>query len=315
MDLPVLLLKLRDYVFWLGPLYLLSLALDAATTVFVRRLLNLPTPAEAETPAQRRTSAELGVSSALDSSAIILQVAWHRAGRPSGAWRVSTRLYIWAALMSRSASWMALLMTSLLSLPLSVMRVGFGLLLASLLALLAPFLIDRVGVTRSTSSAGRMGTMIVPVQASQTEGRSPGNILREWWQLALARLAATSDTLLIGAGLGATFIALSPNVTSLLKAGLGTPVAELTGTVLGVLAPLLPGTELPLVVAMQSRGVEGRVIAALLLIVTVSNWRLARDLYHQFTLRIAILYIALAGLLVLLLSLFAAPLFRLIGAL
>ena len=87
------------------------------------------------------------------------------------------------------------------------------------------------------------------------------------------------------------------------------------GTAIGLLLPLLPGTELPLVVAMQSRGIEGGALSALLLVVTVSNWRLARDLYHQLSLRAAIAYMAVAGLIALLLSFLAGVLFSFIGAL
>ena len=306
MDLPVLLLKFRDYLFWLGPFYLLAVALDSATALCVRRLLHLPQLAERKTTELRQASATLGIASTLDSEGIVLQVVWHMAGRPSGAWRVSTRLYVWSTLVSRSVCWTSLLLTSLLGLPLSLMRLGFGVFMASLLSLLTPLLIDR---------SGGMGVMIVPVRADPEEGASRPAVIREWWHSVQTRFEATADILLLGAGLGAAFIAISPSLTAFLRGSLVTPVSQVIGTAIGLLLPLLPGTELPLLVAMQSRGIEGGALSALLLVVTVSNWRLARDLYYQLSLRAAIAYMAMAGLIALLLSFLAGLLFSFIGAL
>lgn len=312
MDFPVLLLKFRDYLLWLGPLYLLALALDSATIICVRRLLRLPIPPEPPERKKgkpRRASVSLGIASALDSNALVLQIAWHIAGRPQGAWRVSTRLYIWSALMSRSISWTGLLLASSVGWYFSIMRVGFSLLAASLLSLFAPILIARGGMN---------GVIIVPsisfTDEPENSDSRPG-ILREWWEFVQIRFTATGDVLLLGAGFGAAYIAISPSVTIFIGSTLVAPISQLIGTVVGLLLPLFPGAEIPLVVAMQSRGIEIGALSALLLAATISSWRLAQDLYHQFGLRTALSYTVVAGLIVFLLAFPAGELFKLIGAL
>lgn len=289
MDLPVVAIKFRDYIFWFGPIYLAAIALGAASEVILRRVLE---PQLADEPS---VLGELG----------LLYALWQRVTGPSSTpHRLSPRLYLWLALSSRSIAWMPLLMTAALNWPLSLLRLGTMLILASLLATLLPPTFAR----RDALLGGLGGS---PASKSTTAvGISRAPLYVQWWQTFGKRFAKTSNGLVLGAALGGALIGLAPSFYALLTPAFTTaPLSYVSGVLIGTLAMLAPGTDAPLIAAFQARGAEGTAIA-LMLGVSAGPLRLALDLRGLSGRKAAALYGLSAGLLTVvvawLLNVFAA---------
>lgn len=300
MDFPVVLLKIRDYVLWLGPIYLLAIGLDAATEVTLRRLFNLSIPQPQPKPATQVK----GVASSTKGSApqlnLFLEIWWRRTGRPGHTCVVAPQLYVWSIVVSQSVSWLTLLLIAALSWPLSVMRIGFALILASLFALLVPLFMGRQADF----------TFQLPIQDKDVQ---PASVAVAWWRVVQQRFEVTSNAFLLGAGLGAGFIGLAPGILSMLRFGFEPPLSYLSGAILGVIVPLMPGMELPLLVAMQSRGFDASALAALMLGVTAFNWQLFRFFLRQEGPKVTALFFVLAALLAMVLAVPFAAIAALMG--
>jgi hypothetical protein len=330
MDLSVALIKVRDYLFWFGPAYLLALALAGALEVMLRRRLHLPPrqsaprrEARARTPAARRgapatpaapdghsgpaagglkTSEASGDDPKGDpgpESGLLAEVWWHRAGRPLPGW-APLSLFVWLGVLDRSVTLTALLMTAALSWPLAVLRLGLALVFASLVAVLVPVLVPVRG------ASGRS----VNVSLARGPVRPPGSIWGEWWQAVRERLDRTSNALLIGVGLGGAAFGAQKDLLAALGLELAPPLSYLWWALLGAVMPLVPGTELPVLVALQVRGADTGVLAAFMLGVTAGGWRLFGALRSRVGLSTAVAYLALASALAALAAWLVAPLIR-----
>src|SRR5213593_3028961 len=99
MDLPVVLIKLRDYILWFGPAYLLAIGLGAALEVALRRLLRQSTNVE-------------GLAPDGDLLYIVCWYLWSRAPEPRP---VSLGLYIWLEVASHAVGWVPILTIGALS--------------------------------------------------------------------------------------------------------------------------------------------------------------------------------------------------------
>ena len=332
MDLSVALIKVRDYLFWFGPAYLLALALAGVLEVMLRRRLHLPPrqsaprrEARARTPAARRgapatpaapdghsgpaagglkTSEASGDDSKGDpgpESGLLAEVLWHLAGRPL-QWRAPLSLFVWLGVLDRSVTLTALLMTAALSWPLAVLRLGLALVFASLLAVLVPLLVP----VPVRGASGRS----VNVSLARGPVRPPGSIAGEWWHAVRERLDGTSNALLIGVGLGGAAFGVQKGLLAALGLELAPPLSYLWWALLGAVMPLVPGTELPVLVALQVRGAGTGVLAAFMLGVTAGGWRLFGALRSRVGLSTAVAYLALASALAALAAWLVAPLIR-----
>lgn len=299
MDLPVVLIKLRDYILWFGPAYLLAVGLGSALEVVVRRLLSLPHRRVDQTGKEPDGTSALH---AMDAN-LLLQIWWHAAGRPLPAWKLPAQVYLWLALTTHSLSWTSLFMTAALSWPLSALRLGVALIMASLLSLLLPVfaslkpLILRPGPPELSD---------IPVRSTR--------LLAQWWHTARLGFWAGSNSLLLGAASGAALIALAPNLFASLDAGLTSPLAYLVGAIVGLVAPLPPGTDAPLIAAMQTRGVEAGATMAFMLASSASTFGLLRQIREAFGLKAVVVYIILAWGLTVAIAWLVSPALRAAGA-
>lgn len=269
MDLPVVLIKIRDYLFWFGPAYLLAISLGAATEVFLKRLLGSPISAN---PSQYTATPSSLWSYLRYSSSRLLS------SQPR-----TMRSYIWAAIISQSISWPALLMTAALSWPLSMLRLGLTLILGSLLAAAVPYFAGNVKIAPVNTAPG-----------VQETGNAP--IHREWWGLFKRRFSKSIDDLALGAAFGGVVMGLAPEIYALLGATLDAPGAYLWGPLVGTLTALTPGMDMPLFAAMQTRGLEEGSIA-LMLAVSVAPLGLVRKMKAEMGPRATGVYLAATWLL------------------
>lgn len=269
MDIPVAVIKLRDYALWFGPAYLLALALGAATEVLFRRLLALP-------------AATLSTGGLLQAAALPALTRMF----PSGA--VPARLVLWLELVSASTTWLALIMTAALSWPLSLLRIGSALIIAALLAAVVPIFLPMAKNAQPEQSAppGALAPAALPEVA----------LPRQWWRLFWARFDATNNAAILGVVLGAVVIGLSPRIYSLLTVALQAPASYIWGPVLGSLSWLIPGTDGPLLAAMQARGLESAAIASMLA-VSLAPFGLLRRLQRRYSWKLALAYTLAAWLL------------------
>lgn len=275
MDLPVVLIKFRDYIFWFGPAYLVALLLSATTEVILRRTLKLP-PAGGE---GKQTQPE----------ADLLPALWERLSVSIDARQpLSLRLYIWLTVMSASASWVALLMTGVLSWALSLLRIGIAFIFAAALATLVPLV---AGSRKELQAAapGRIGDTPTPAP--------PIHI--EWWRALNYSFSKSSNQVIAGAALGGALIGLTVQLYGFLHFVLGTPAAYLFAPVIATLTTLTPGTDAPLLAAMQAKELEPGVVA-LMLAVSVTPFGLLRKLKEDLKLEVKaiVAYVLLAWLLV-----------------
>lgn len=266
MDIPVAVIKLRDYALWFGPAYLLALALGAATEVLFRRLLALP-------------AATLSTGGLLQTAALPVLTRMF----PSGA--VPARLLLWLELVSASTTWLALIMTAALSWPLSLLRIGSALIVSALLAAIVPALLPLATNAQPVPPD-------VPAPAALPEVALP----RQWWRLFWARFDATNNAAILGVVLGAAVIGLSPRIYSMLTVALQAPASYVWGPVLGSLSWLVPGTDGPLLAAMQARGLDSAAIASMLG-VSLAPFGLLRRLQRRYSWKLALGYTFVAWLL------------------
>lgn len=263
MDLPVVAIKLRDYLLWFGPAYLLAIAIGAAAEVALRRLLKPTVTIEGPT----------------SNEANLLYNTWlYVAGYPGSPHQVTLSLYLWLEATSRSLSLVSLLVTAALSWPLALIRIGSGLILASLLAASVPALVARRNFECVVSTEEAIGS---------------SSLRNQWWQALKQRFDKTSNSLVLGAVLGAALIGLAPNLYALLNPGLGGPLAYLLGPIIGTLSTLIPGPDIPLVIALQTRGAEGAA-TGIMLAVIVAPFDLIRQLKGRLGLRATAVYLAVA---------------------
>lgn len=271
MDLPVILIKVRDYLFWFGPAYLLAISLGAATEVVLGRLLRPPSTANpSQQQAGRRGPSSLWSYFRYSSNRLL-------APQP-----LTMRSYIWAAIISRSVSLPALLMTAALSWPLSLLRIGVTLILGSLLAAAVPYFAGNVKVAPAVAP-GALET-----------ANSPAH--KKWWGLFKRRFSKSIDDLALGAALGGVVMGLAPGLYTSLGSTLDAPGAYLWGPLVGTLSALTPGMDMPLLAAMQTRGLEEGSIA-LMLAVSVAPLGLVRTMKAEIGLRLTGVYLVGAWLL------------------
>ena len=301
MDWPVVLIKLRDYLFWFGPPYLVALLLGAATEVTVRKLLRLTVYRGKEAKKQRSDVA------AKSGSTVPLAIALYRrlSSRSASPWQLPLEYYVWLSVLSQSLTWTALLVTGALSWPLTALRLPLSFFLASLLALLLRF-----ALSKSESVA-------VPLQWASEEDE-PGSVglqqvLRDWWMGVRQRFDASSNSLVLTAGLGAIVVGLAPQYYSWLTGAAVAPLDTFMGAAAGVLLPFVPGTELPLLAALLVKGVHIDVVFALVLAASLSQPQIFGELRSKAGLRVGLLYMGAAWLLAFGVAWLLAPLLSALG--
>ncbi len=275
MDIPVALIKLRDYALWFGPAYLLALILGTTMEVILRRLLlRLPTatlsaasPVSSGDALRRKDSSEMS------------QILWGTiVGRIFPQGNLPFRLLLWLELISTSTTWLALLMTGALSWPLSLLRVGATLIISALLAAVVPTLVPKVKDRE------------VAPRSLQASNEAPDDALhKQWWRTFSERFDATNNTAILGVVLGAVVIGLSPRIYSLLGGALQSPQSYIWGPLLGSISLLIPGTDGPLLVAMQAKGLESTSIACMLA-VSLAPFGLLRRLKRNYSWKVAVTY-------------------------
>ncbi len=267
MDLPVVLIKVREYIFGFGPAFLLALSLGAAAELLLRRLLQLPEPKNARQ----------------EQKDLLLFSIWRRVSGGSGReQRITLPLFIWLSVSGQAISLMALLVTAALSLPLALLRAGTTLLLASLLAALVPLLTrtEAISVSLAPRRTGKVRLASLPA---------------EWWRTFKQRYSLLSNSVFVGVVLGGAVIGLAPTFYSLLSTG-NAALSYLVGPALGLLSMLSPGTDVPLISALQGRNLGGLGLA-LMLGVSTAPWVLVREIKGLFGLRAMAIFIACAWLL------------------
>lgn len=296
MDLAVVLIKIRDYLLWFGPVYLVAICLGATVEVSIRRFFNLPClPGKPKDAPKGPKPAKIGP---IESN--LLFDLWWRFGASRGRTarglnHIPLRLFVWLATTSHSLSWLTLLLTAALSWPIALARLGFALILASLLSTLAPFLVSDQEVRFRTPR--------------RTTDAPSTSFLVEWWNMVKSRFMESSNDMVLGAGAGALLIGLAPGLYSWVDQ----PLSYVVGAGLGVLLPLLPGTDAPLLAAMQTKGVEPGAIAALILAVSATPWSLLRLLKGKLGVRAAVLYVIAVCVLAALLALAFSPIISAAG--
>lgn len=272
MDLPVVLIKLRDYLLWLGPIYLLAVSLEAVLETLLRSRFGMSPPLGAA-PGHR-----------------LALLAWPGEGRGAVlSGRQSLRLDIWATVSARSVSLSALLLTGALSWPLSLLRLGLSLIVASLLAAFMPAI---AGGTATTELALLPVAPPPPAQAGSLRA-----LFTQWWQIFKARFEVTSNGLLVSVALGAALIGLSAQLADYLSVAsrpAQSPFGVVAGAVVGTaLSPVVaPGMDAAILSAMQTRGLEG-VMLPLMLAVAASDLGLLRSLRARFGWKTVALYLLL----------------------
>jgi|GEM_PF-4814164 len=298
MDIPVVLIKLRDYLLWFGPAYLVAIGLGAVAEVALRRIQALSTPAGAA----QREAAHPGKVDTTERH-LLLDI-WLRGLRVTGRTKSShdmpLHLYIWSSVTAHSFSWLALLVTAQISLALALLRLGFALIMASLLGALVPlFVSDREAYNTESPRS--------------SEGVRAGLPHLEWWRAFQKRFSESSNEFVLAAGLGALLFGLSPGLYSVLGATLTAPLSYLSGAALGIVTPFVPGTEAPLVAALQTKGVGPGAIIAFMLAVSATSWGLLRDIKRQFGTRTLTIYLLVTALLAALLGALAEPILTAVG--
>lgn len=296
MDVPVALIKLRDYALWFGPAYLLALVLGTTSEVIVRRLLRLSSAAESPaSPASSRfpkPSESHGAFVSSDdaqerkNSPRLPRTLWSlMIGRMFPGGILPFRLLLWLELISTSITWLALVMTGALSWPLSLLRIGSTFIICAVLAAIVPIINPKVE------------DGVVALGREQTDSQPPGNALhKQWWRTFSRRLDATSNSAILGAVLGAAVIGLSPRIYSLLAGALQPPPSYIWGPLVGSISLLIPGTDGPLLAAMQAKGLESAAIACMLA-VSLAPFGLLRRLRRSYGWRVAVTYALAAWLL------------------
>ena len=119
---------------------------------------------------------------------------------------------------------------------------------------------------------------------------------REWWGSFKRRFSKSIDELALGAVLGGVVMGLAPGFYAFLGPTLDAPGAYLWGPLAGTLTALTPGMDMPLLAAMQTRGLEEGSIA-LLLAVSVAPLGLVRKMKADVGLRLTGVYLMGACLL------------------
>ena len=288
MDWPVVLIKVRDYLLWFGPPYLLAVALGAAGAVALSRLWSLPAALDGE--GGKPVSDQLSYA-----GRSLLFDAWRRASRHSSTpQRLPMALYVWLMLLSHSVTTVSILVTGALSWRIAALRLGLLLIGAAALALLLrPLLRNTAYLTLGSLEEG-------------TGGPRPG-VIREWWRAVGHRFDQSSNGLALAVALGALVVGLSPQAYAWLSDMEIAFLPPLMGAATGVLPPFLPGTEAPLLAALQSRGADATALTALLLGVSMAPWSLLREVREMSGLRGAVAYGLLAWLVAALLAWIFAP--------
>lgn len=305
MDLPVALIKLRDYIFWFGPAYLVAIGLGAASELLIRHFLAFP----AEEAPKRLGQPGAPPDNIPSVGSNLFLEAWLRLGRRPVIERlpanVSLPFYVWASMVSRSTSWLAVIVTAQMSWALAIARLGLGLLMASLLAALIPFVVRGQGVVRLLS------------WGALHEADAPRFLeyVRQWGRAFQRRFADTSDAFLFAAGLGAVLFGLGPGLYSLLSETLAGPVSYPLGAIVGVALPLTPGADAPLLAALQVKGMDTGGLVAFMLTVPAAPWSLVRDLKAALVTRATFAYLGLVLLLAALLAWVVSPILVSVGML
>ncbi len=283
MDIPVALIKLRDYALWFGPAYLLALILGTTAEVILRRLVRLPTATFSASDASHVPS---GDALGSKDSGELPQTLWSplMEGIFSQG-NLPFRLLLWLELISTSTTWLALIMTGALSWSLSLLRVGMTLSISAVLAAVVPTLVPKV-----------KNREVAPCSL-QASNEIPGNALhKQWWRTFSARFDATNNTAILGVVLGAAVIGLSPRIYSLLGGAFQAPQSYIWGPLLGSISLLIPGTDGPLLAAMQAKGLESASIACMLA-VSLAPFGLLRRLKRNYSWKVAVTYVLAAWLL------------------
>ena len=183
MDIPVVLIKLRDYLLWFGPAYLIAIGLGAASEVVIRRLL-ARYPATAEAPRKSTHAASTPLTSVEPN---LVLVVWLRiVGRLDPPHCVPLQLYLWASIWAQSVSWLPLLVTAQLGWALSILRLGFALIMASLLAALVPLIVP--------------GGRALSIEIAHVDEGLPAPMPPiEWWRAFQRRFNESSNGLALAA--------------------------------------------------------------------------------------------------------------------
>ena len=297
MDLPVVLIKLRDYLLWFGPAYLVAISLGAVAEVALRRLQALSAPAEV---AQRETAHLRNPANAATTERQLLDILPGLIGRQKPSHDLPLHLYIWSSVTSHSLSWLALLVMAQISWALALLRLGFALIMASLLGALVPLFV-----------ADNQASNIESPRSSVAELRVLPHI--EWWRAFQKRFSESSNEFVLAAGLGALLFGLAPGLYSVLGVAFATPLSYISGATLGILTPFVAGTEAPLVAALQTKGVGPGAIIAFMLAVSATPWGFLRDLTRRFGPRVAAIFVVIASILAALIGALTEPLLSALG--
>lgn len=316
MDLPVVLIKLRDYIFWFGPAYLVAIGLGAASELLIRHFLALPAEEAPKRPAKRPGQPGEPPDNIPSVRSNLFLESWLRLGMGRRSVfqqlpeHVSLPLYIWASIVSPSASWLAVIVTAQLSWALAIARLGLALIMASLLAALVPFVVRGRDEVRLLSR-GEVGV----AETNETGLPRYSAHLRQWGRAFQRRFAETSDGFLLAAGLGAVLFGLGPGLYSILHETLAGPLSYLLDSIVGVALPIVPGADAPLVAALQVKGTDAGGLVAIMLTISATPWSLLRDLKAALGTRATLAYLGAVLLLAATLAWLVSPMFASVGVL
>ena len=292
MDLPVAVIKIRDYILIFGPAYILAVLVGAAIEVAIN---------SRSSPAVRAEAGADGDNAFLQPkrynvAGSLMQVL----GYDPRDRVVPLAVYLWVQSVSASFSWLVLLLTAALSWPLALLRLGFVLVAGALLAVVVPLLAnvrhvewDRVRDGGPEGGEGKKGKG--KGNGSESNGSAPAPLHVLLWRAVNARISDSSNGALLGAALGALLISLSPALLAN-RAVVSGPAAYLWGALLATLSTLTPGVDAPLLSALNTRGLSDAFFM-LLLAVGVANFGLLKRLWRTAGSRVTLVYTVAALLL------------------
>lgn len=302
LDLPVAAIKIRDYLFVFGPAYIIALLVGATIEVALN---------------SRQAGGDQPVASALGATAPAQQKRFNVARALAGMFGyapadgvVPLAVYLWVRSVTASFTWLGLLLTAALSWPLSFIRLGFVLVASGLLAVVVPHLVkvrhiewDRAwagepenapGDSRRARGAGKRKSSTGSKPVGNDAG-SAAPLHVQWWRAVNARVSESSNVALLGAALGALLMALSPALLAS-QALVSGPAAYLWGALLATLSTLIPGTDAPLLSALNTRGLSDTLLM-LLLALGIANFGLLKGLWRTAGQRTTLVYTTAALLL------------------
>ncbi len=268
-DLVVVVLKVRDYALWLGPPYLVALALGALLQLLWAQWRSRVVP----------------VGRVSDPPALAAPGAGER--RSQLAWD------LWVRSLCYGLAPAALVLPLYLNGLLFVARLGGTLLVSALIVVGVSLLGQRRGGVPGPSRGGVPGTPSGIVPLPPRPAIALPNQLRSWWALFRQQLDRELNRFLLGGLLGGLILAWPPGVWLGEQLAGATLAAALLGAVLGLILPLNGGAVLLVVVALMTRGAGPAAVVSLLVAAPLLNWWDARRLAQQYGWPLLLWYLGL----------------------